>query len=153
MGSIWNQMLGEFLRTGSQHSPLSEEAVLAGSAYFSAGRLFQMYLPHLEKAHMLLGYTQERKTKTVIRAAKGGQESRNETSCDKKPSCGNSWRNSAIRALRSSGLGQLGVPAQWTAGMYPAGQTAPARGGGPGLRTGGACGNWPWERTAGDLVA
>ena len=57
--------------TGCERFPPSEEAVLAGSAYVSAGRTFQMYLPRLGKACILLGHGLTRKTKAVAQAARG----------------------------------------------------------------------------------
>ena len=57
--------------SGRQHFPPTEEAVLAWSAYFGAGRTFQMYLPHLEKACSMLGYDLSWKTRAVVQAAKG----------------------------------------------------------------------------------
>ena len=41
---------------GRQHIPASGETVVALSAYFSAGRTFQQYLPHLGEAFVLLGH-------------------------------------------------------------------------------------------------
>ena len=57
--------------TGRQHFPPTEEAVLAWSAYFGAGRTFQMYLPHLEKACIMMGHSLSWKTRAVTQAAKG----------------------------------------------------------------------------------
>ena len=57
--------------TGREHFPPTEEGVLAWSAYFSGGRTFQMYLPHLEKACVLVGHDLSWKTKAVVQAARG----------------------------------------------------------------------------------
>ena len=63
---------GNFRETsGRQHVPPTEEAALARSAHFAAGRNLQIYLPHLEKACFSLGRDFSWKTRAATQAAKG----------------------------------------------------------------------------------
>ena len=57
--------------TGRRHAASSGEAALDWSAFHPAGRTFQQYFSHLDKACCPLGFNLDSKTKGVKRAAKG----------------------------------------------------------------------------------
>ena len=57
--------------TGRPHFPPTEEATLARSSFFGAGRSFNIYVAHLEKACPLLGVSTSWKSRAVQTAGFG----------------------------------------------------------------------------------
>ena len=71
-GASGNRCLGNsYELSGQRHCPPTEEAVLAWSAYYAAGRTSQIYLPRLAKARISPGRAPRLNTRAAAQAAKG----------------------------------------------------------------------------------